>query len=375
MKGGPSRGCRRRYRGLDLDDASAEHYPAVRAGEGAGQVDDDKSGQGSGGPLVLCPGDVVLVEGLAPLTVMVRSVFSLRRRCGCFPPLHPEPSVVQGSGVGFTYIATGTWRHQRGTPRSLVVRELRMNADQGKAPELPRRFFMGLALATLTACSGGLGSSGAPKGAAGSSDGFVPLSSEDRAVLERAKQSAARADMVRIAGTLSGGDSAVSLDLIIAGAVATGTIRAGGGSSEVRALAGVLYVNGQPTFWDSLARGTGVQFGGKWLSVSAGTAPEFRFVLGLLPVQAALDRWLPEGAGLVGAPNQQVRGVTALGMRRQSGTPVEGLYVATRDPNYPVMVKLPSGGELTFSSWEGKPPAVHQPMGYGARRDPVLHDG
>lgn len=205
---------------------------------------------------------------------------------------------------------------------------------------LSSAFVLVLSLVALTGC-----------GSSGSSGNGITSKSADQIVSE-SKAAADSASSVHVAGTISSGNSPVTLDLnLVADKGGTGEISLGGLSFKLIVAGQTAYMSGSSAFYRHIGGTAAAQLlAGKWLKVSA-VSGEFAAFAQLADMRKLLDSALISHGTLAKGATTTVNGQPVIAITDTTKGGV--LYVATSGKPFPVEITKTGAesGKITFDDW------------------------
>jgi hypothetical protein len=196
-------------------------------------------------------------------------------------------------------------------------------------------------------------------GSSSSGNGIASKSPEE--IVAAAKNAAASAASVHIAGSIVSEGKPISLDMeLLRGKGAKGRITLEGLAIDVVALEGAFYLNGSSAFYRHVAGpAAAALLQGKWLKAPE-SAGEFASLKQLTDLGTLINGVLGSHGKLAKAGTSTVNGQQAVGVKdvEKGGT----LYVAANGTPYPLQVRKGSGGEgtVSFDRWN-QPVSIQAP--------------
>jgi hypothetical protein len=196
---------------------------------------------------------------------------------------------------------------------------------------------VGLAAVLLTGCGSGAATDGgasSPTTAAGASGRTGPeVAADAAAALEQA-------GAVRVTGSVGAGDEAQTVDLLLQGEDATGTVSTGGRTVQLLTVAGTSYVQASADFWSGSGAPaeTAALLDGAWVVVpgeEAGSLGELSLAGLVQELRSPRDGAVADEVG-----TGRVDGQDALVVTQADGST---LYVADGDPAYPLRIEGTGG--------------------------------
>jgi hypothetical protein len=196
-------------------------------------------------------------------------------------------------------------------------------------------------------------------GGSSSNNGVAGKSPE--AIVAAAKDAAAKAATVHVAGSTVTEERPISLNMeLVAGKGAKGHLTLGGLGIDIIEVERSFYLNGSAAFYRSVAGSAAAQLlQGKWLKAPANSG-NFASLAQLTDLTSLLDSALGNHGTLAKGPVTTIDGTRAVPIRDTSRGGV--LYVAAAGTPYPLEITKSGkeGGRVTFSDWN-KPVTLTAP--------------
>jgi hypothetical protein len=188
-------------------------------------------------------------------------------------------------------------------------------------------------------------------GSKSSSDNGLASKSPQQ-ILAAARQAAANASTVHVAGSMTDNGKPIQLDLRMdATQGAVGRIAESGQSFQLIRVGTAVYIKGTKAFYKSIGGPAAAQLlGGKWLKAPSG-GKDFQSLVQVTSMRPLVKKALsPEGT-VTKTGTSTVQGQQVVGLKDSSGGGV--LYVAATGTAYPVQITGGSGqkGKITFTDW------------------------
>lgn len=204
-----------------------------------------------------------------------------------------------------------------------------------------------------TAVAGGLivvAVGAAACGGGGSSGNGVASKSPSQA-LSQVRDASLKASSVHYQGTLTEQSMKLHVDMDAGAQGGQGTVGIGSGTAAIRALKRNLYFKGDTKFYELVAHAPSAAtslLAGKWLKVPASNS-SFSGISKLTDVHELLSSALTPHGSLSKTGTTTVNGTKVVGLKDNSDGSV--LYVSTTGKPYPVELKKPKQGSISFSKW------------------------